>query len=271
MTTELIRRAAADLAHGGYAIALTGAGISTESGIPDFRGPSGLWTKNPEEERKAYERYEKFLSDPGGYWEDRLNAPTPLGDLGKMKPNPGHEALAELERMGIVKTVITQNIDNLHQRAGSRQVLDFHGNAFRLRCASCGRRYESPEFDLEGLRRDRRLPPLCGACGGIVKLDVVHFREPIPADVIEQSLTETEKCDVMLVCGTSAVVYPFASLPETVREQAANSRGKVIIEINAEPTPLTQRRISDYLIQGKTGQILPAIVAEIRRMESPAL
>ena len=194
-----------------------------------------------------------------------MNTPSPLGDLKKVLPNSGHEALAELERMGILKTIITQNIDNFHQRAGSRRVLDFHGNAFRLRCSSCSRRHEFTDFDLEGLKRDHRLPPLCDTCGGIIKMDVVHFQEPIPSDVIEQSQVEARQCDVMLVCGTSAVVYPFASLPMVAKEQETGSR-KVIIEINAEPTPLTKGHISDYLIQGKTGQILPAIVTAIKEV-----
>jgi len=112
----LIRRAAKDLAQSSYAVALTGAGISTESGIPDFRGPSGIWTKNPEAERKAYQSYQKFLENPREYWEERLSKPSYLGDLERAKPNRGHDALAELEKIGILKCVIAQNIDNLHRK-----------------------------------------------------------------------------------------------------------------------------------------------------------
>ena len=115
---ELIERAARDLVNSSYAIALTGAGMSTESGIPDFRGPSGVWTKNPEAERRAYETYHKFLAAPKEYWEERLGGPSLLGDLTEIAPNPGHYALAELEKVGALKTVITQNVDNLHQKAG---------------------------------------------------------------------------------------------------------------------------------------------------------
>jgi len=114
---ELIERAAKDLSNSKYAVALTGAGMSTESGIPDFRGPSGIWTKDPGAERRAYQTYDKFLANPREYWEERLGSPSLLGDLGRIKPNPGHYALAELEKMGMLKRVITQNIDNLHQRA----------------------------------------------------------------------------------------------------------------------------------------------------------
>jgi len=267
---DLIRRAAEDLAKSQYAIALTGAGISTESGIPDFRGPSGVWTKNPEAERKAYERYEQFKRDPKAYWEERLNGPTMLGDLTRMQPNPGHLALAELEKMDILKRVITQNVDNLHQKAGSGKTLDYHGNAFKMRCVSCTARYPSGEFDLEDLRRKNLLPPLCPRCGGFLKGDVVHFKEPIPSDIAEMSTAEAQKCDVMLVCGTSATVYPFSYLPRVAKSRKYGREfSAVVIEINGEPTPLTEEKISDYFIQGKTGQILPRIAEEVKKIARP--
>jgi NAD-dependent deacetylase len=260
----LIQRAAADLVQSLYAIALTGAGISTESGIPDFRGPSGVWTRDPEAERRAYEVYARFQKNPKEYWTDRLTRPSLLGDLEKMEPNRGHYALAELENIGVLKKVITQNVDNLHQRAGSKRVLDYHGNAFRLRCFSCGARFESGQFDLRGLLAANRLPPVCSQCGGVLKSDVVHFHEPIPTDMAEQSLEEAERCDVMLICGTSAVVYPFARLPQVARQRAPGQES-ILIEVNAEPTPLTERRISTYFIQGKTGDILPQIAEEVKK------
>jgi len=264
---DLIKRAAADLAGSSYAIALTGAGVSTESGIPDFRGPSGIWTKDPEAEKRAYQSYAKFQRSPKEYWEDRLTGPSLLGDLDKMAPNPGHHALAELERMGILKYVITQNIDNLHQKAGNKNVLDYHGNVSKLRCISCGARFEAKEFDPQRLWREGQLPPLCPKCGGVIKLDVVHFHEPIPTDMAQQSLEEAGKCDLMLICGTSAVVYPFAMLPRLAKQrQPGGEKETVLIEINAEPTPLTEAKVSDYLIQGKTGQILPKIVEEVGRI-----
>ncbi len=238
---QLIERAARDLVDSKYAIALSGAGISTESGIPDFRGPSGVWTKNPEAERRAYRGYERFLGDPKGWWEERLTAPSLLGDLEKAMPNPGHHALTELEQLGILKCVITQNVDALHEKAGSKNLLEYHGSFSKLRCVSCGLRFRRDEFDLEKLRRENQLPPYCPACRGVVKSDSVSFGEPIPSDVAYQSSEEAQKCDLMLICGTSAVVYPFASLPRIARQ-----RGTVtIIEVNAEPTPLTEERISD--------------------------
>lgn len=277
---DLIQRAARDLAGASYAIALTGAGISTESGVPDFRGPNGIWTKNPEAERMAYQIYGKFLSDPRVYWEERLTTPSIWDGLEKLSPNPGHYALAELEKIGVLKCLITQNIDNFHRRAGSGNVLEYHGNAFRLRCAACNARYDSGEYDLSGLRKEGKLPPLCRQCGGAIKSDIVHFQEPIPSDVAHQSMEEARKCDLMLICGTSAVVYPFAQLPGIARDKKAERERKgqsslyvvekapavTIIEINAEPTPLTHEGISDYLIQGKTGEILPKIIEEVKKV-----
>jgi NAD-dependent deacetylase len=264
---DLIQRAAEALTQSRYAIALTGAGISTESGIPDFRGPNGIWTKNPEAEKMAYESYAKFQKNPKAYWIERLTGPFILGDLEKAAPNKGHKALAELERLGRLKCVITQNIDNLHQKAGSRRVLDYHGNMSLLRCASCNARFAPNTFDLEHLKREDRLPPLCPRCRGILKSDIVHFHEPIPVDVAEQSQEEAEKCDLMVICGTSATVYPFALLPRMAK-QGYSGKKTTIIEINADPTPLTHEKISDYLIQGKTGQILPQILEEVKK-QSP--
>jgi len=272
---SLINRAASDLVESKYAIALTGAGMSTESGVPDFRGPKGLWTKQPEAERRAYQTYGKFQQNPKEYWEERLSSPSLFGDLGKVAPNPGHYALAELEKMGILKCVITQNVDNLHERAGSKRVLDYHGNAFKLRCVSCNARYDLEEYDLQKLRDEGGLPPRCKKCGGIVKDDIVHFTEPIPSDIAEESEKEALKCDLMLICGTSAVVYPFANLPLMARSHSGTLPSGLhvtgyrtavkIIELNAEPTPLTQEGISDYLIQGKTGELLPRIVEQVKK------
>ncbi|MFC2003525.1 NAD-dependent deacetylase [Chloroflexota bacterium] len=276
---QLIEKVAGDLVSSTYAIALTGAGMSTESGIPDFRGPSGIWTKDPEAERRAYRSYERFLEDPKLWWEERLASPSLLGDLEKAMPNPGHYALAELEKMGILKCVITQNVDGLHEKAEAKNILEYHGSVLKLRCTSCTSRFSRDEFDLEKSRRENQLPPHCPKCGGIVKTDGVAFGEPIPHDVAHQSLEEAWKCDLMLICGTSAVVHPFAQLPriawqrrvERERETRTGLRvvekvsAVTIIEVNAEPTPLTEERISDYIIQGKTGEILPRIVEEIER------
>jgi len=259
---KLIDRAARDLITANYAIALTGAGMSTESGIPDFRGPTGVWTKNPEEEEKAYRSYQVFLDDPKGWWRGMLAGRSLLGDLAGAQPNQGHYALTELEELNIIKCLITQNIDALHEKAGMRKILEYHGSVLKLRCHACGLRFRREDFDLERLAREDRLPPRCPECHGAIKSDTVFFGEPIPPDVAYQSLEEAYKCDLMLVCGTSAVVFPFANLPRIARER----RDVTIIELNAEPTPLTTEGISDYLIQGKTGEILPPLAARVKEL-----
>lgn len=275
---SLIKRAAGDLIKSKYAIALTGAGISTASGIPDFRGPNGVWTKNPEAERIAYQTYEIFLRDPVEYWEIRLTQPYMISGLEEAMPNPGHLALYELEQMNILKSVLTQNVDGLHVKAGSRKVFEYHGSVMKLRCLSCGARFEREEYDLEGLRKAQELPPLCGKCNSPLKADVVHFNEPIPIDVAHNSIQEAGMCDLMLICGTSAVVYPFAELPRIARQKevqwkqqaipdtsSKSDTGHVtIIEVNAERTPLSSGGISDYILEGNTAEILPEIVKAIK-------
>jgi NAD-dependent deacetylase len=254
---DLVRRAASDLIGSSYAIALTGAGISTESGLADFRGPRGIWTTNPQAEAKAYQRYETFLRDPRSYWEEMLGTVGSHSEFYKLarkaEPNPGHHALAKLEQMGIIKCTITQNVDGLHEKAGSKRVIHYHGTVERLRCIWCGSRFELDQVSLVDI------PPLC-SCGKALKYDVVHFKEPIPSDVMQEAEDEALKCDLMLICGTSGVVYPFAGLPRMLRARGEGDSRAITIEINADPTPLTHEAISDYLIQGKTGEILPAIV-----------
>jgi len=258
---ELILRAANDLASCHYAIVLTGAGMSTESGVPDYRGPQGVWTTNREAEAMAYQRYKLFLRDPRAYWQEMSGAKGTYGafyhQLRKAEPNAGHYALAELEKLGRITCVITQNIDGLHEKAASQNVIHYHGSVDKLRCASCGLRFATNEVSLE------KLPPYC-RCGGAIKYDVVHFTEPIPADIMEGAADEASRCDLMLICGTSAVVYPFATLPRELRLRRMSAAK--IIEINTQPTPLTRENVSDYLIQGKTGEILPDIVTEVKRL-----
>ncbi len=253
---DVIAQAANDLVGSRYAIVLTGAGISTESGLADFRGPQGIWTRDKQAEARAYQRYEMFLNDPRAYWEEMLSTVGTqsdfYGQMRKAEPNPGHRALARLEQMGIIKWTITQNVDGLHEKAGSRRVMHYHGTVDKLRCISCGLRFGIDEVSLE------KLPPLC-RCGRALKYDVVHFKEPIPSDIMEAAEEEASKCDLMLVCGTSAVVYPFAALPRIARRGGSGRSSVRIIEVNAEPTPLTNEGICDYLIEGKTGEILPGI------------
>lgn len=277
---DLIKRAAEDLVQSEHAIALTGAGMSTESGIPDFRGPDGIWTQDPEAERKAYEAYEIFKINPRKFWEERIDPDSAMrrmfemfGELNKVLPNPGHFALAELEKTGVLKSVLTQNVDGLHTKAGNTNVVEYHGVINKFRCIKCANRFTPDEIDLDNLSAKSNLPPLC-ECSGIIKDDGVFFGEPIPEDVRNKSEEEALKCDLMLICGTSAVVYPFADLPNLAKfgisrfgtSYSGKPRQKVtIIEVNAESTPLTGT-ISDYLIQGKTGELLPRIVEEVRKI-----
>lgn len=257
---DLIKRAAMDLINSNYAVAFTGAGISTESGIPDYRGPNGVWRKNPEAEKRAYEIYGKFLRNPKEYWEE-VQKSTIYPVLDKALPNPAHKALAELESLGILVCIITQNIDGLHQKAGSRNVLEFHGSVSKLRCIRCNSRFDKKDFI--SLIESGEVPR-CRKCDSALKLDVVHFNEPIPMDVYVKSFEEAMKCDLMLVCGTSAVVYPAAELP-----RVAKRNGAKVIEINLYETSLTLEGISDYIIKGKAGEILPRIVEEVKNLKYP--
>jgi NAD-dependent deacetylase len=272
---NLIQLAAKQLTQAKHAIALTGAGVSTESGIPDFRGPEGVWTKNPEAERRTYEIYPKFVRDPTAYWREMLTEPlTFFTDMEKAQPNPGHFALARLDQVGILKSTITQNIDGLHDKAGSKNLFEYHGSLLKMRCPVCNARYGRDRFNLEHLLKTNELPPLCTKCGNALKSDVVYFGEPIPQDVAEHSYREAQQCDVMLVCGTSAVVYPFASLPiiaagGTFEDGIPIRYGReaaTIIEINGEPTSLTREHVSSYLIAGKTGELLPMLADAVDKM-----
>jgi NAD-dependent deacetylase len=273
---EEVEDAARSLVKSKYTTALTGAGISTESGIPDFRGPSGIWTKFGEPDMLGYER---FLRDPKAWWEKRIKIlkGVPEGALKelyeraqKAKPNPGHFALAELEKLGILKSLITQNVDGLHQAAGSKNVIEIHGNLRKLRCVECGRRYNMKGREVDPALGtieidEKELPPRCPSCGGIIKTDGVLFGEPIPSDVLPRCFEEAKRCDCMIVAGTSAVVYPAASLPEIAKRKDYVGLGAVIIEVNAEETGLTYS-ISDHFLKGKTGRILPLLVEKVKEM-----
>jgi len=236
-----------------YVIALTGAGVSVESGIRPFRGPGGLWTEHGEPPMDGYRRFE---SDPKGYWEERLSPArrSMFGDgFEAARPNPGHYAFTELEEMGVLKSLVTQNIDNLHNEAGSTRVLEIHGNRHKLRCIRCGERFPASGFDLS------TLPPRCPECGGVVKDDIVMFGEPIPRDVLEACQIEAGRSDCIIVAGTSAVVYPAASLPLIVKE-----KGGTIIEVNPHESELSG--ICDISIRASSGEALPALVEEIKRL-----
>lgn len=219
---------------------LTGAGISAESGVPTFRGQEGLWQNFRPEELATPEA---FWKDPKLVWEWyewRRNA------VKEAKPNPGHYALAELENETPQFTLITQNIDGLHQMAGNRNIIEMHGNLWQVRCTKCGDLEENHDVPMA------ELPPRCPKCGEIGRPNVVWFNEIIPMEVIDGSLKAIEECDVMLIIGTSGIVEPAASMG-LVAKQA----GKCVIEINLEPTPSSP--LYDLILQGKSGEILPLL------------
>src|SRR5512139_2868792 len=240
---SLIHRAVDHLKSARRATALTGAGISIESGIPPFRGKGGLWEKfDPME----IAHIDALVRDPARVWKVLVKDLKDIMD--RAAPNDGHKGLARLEQMGILKTVITQNIDGLHQMAGNTDVIEFHGTFAWQRCMQCEKRVETRKVDASVL------PPRC-ACGGVLRPDAVFFGEMIPPAALWRSQDIASRCDVMLVVGTSAIVQPAASMPIIARQS-----GAVVIEINPEPTPLTGF-ISNYLIQGKAGEVMNGIIA----------
>jgi NAD-dependent deacetylase len=242
---DLIKQAADDLTAARHVVALTGAGISVESGIMPFRGKGGLWEKYDPME---VAHIDAFMSDPARVW--RLLVKDMKETLDTASPNDAHKGLAKLEAMGKLATVITQNIDGLHQAAGNTDVIEFHGSFARQRCLDCSQFYDTREVDIS------EIPPRC-SCGGVLRPDAVFFGEMIPQDAMWRSRQAASDCDLMLVVGTSAVVQPAALMPVYAKESGAK-----IIEINPEKTPLT-REISDYLLMGKAGEVMNGIMSEL--------
>lgn len=248
---DLIDRAAEDLANARHVVALTGAGISVESGIPPFRGKGGLWEKiDPME----YAHIDSFLHDPEKVWRVLIKGMKDVVD--QAKPNAAHLGLARLETIGILKTVITQNVDGLHQDAGNTDVIEFHGNFAWQKCMDCHRRCSTRSVDMT------HLPPTC-QCGGILRPECVFFGEPIPPQNLYRSQLAAEQCDVMLVIGTSAYVQPAANIPIISKQSGAR-----VIEINPEPTFLTNG-ISDYLIKGKAGEVTDLLIEKLEQLSPP--
>lgn len=242
---DLIKRAAKDLATAQKAVALTGAGISVESGIPPFRGKGGMWEKiDPME----YAHIDAFMKDPAKVWNVLIKGMKKT--LDQAKPNDAHKGLARLEELGILKTIITQNVDGLHQMAGNTDVIEFHGTFAWQRCLDCNKKCETSRIDMT------HIPPRC-ECGGIYRPECVFFGEMIPPQHLLRSRQVASECDIMLVVGTSAVVQPAALMPVIAKES-----GSKVIEINPEKTPLTGIT-SDYLIMGKAGEIMNGILAEL--------
>jgi NAD-dependent deacetylase len=255
-TDEQIRHAAEMLLAARYPIALTGAGMSVESGIPPFRGPGGLWTKYGEPPMNGYQI---FLADPKKGWEDRIKRQDDelFAPLKVATPNPGHYAFVELEQMGVLRFLITQNVDDLHRQAGHKALAEIHGNWKLIRCLQCGTRFQSGEISL------KVLPPPCPKCRGMLKADTVAFGEPIPADVLRECAEHAARADLVILGGTSATVYPAAGFAIEVKE-----RGGRLIEVNLYESEITQ--ICDSSLRGGSADVLPRLtraISEIRRAQ----
>jgi NAD-dependent deacetylase len=222
-----------------HVAALTGAGVSQESGIPTFRGPEGLWRNFPPEELATPQA---FARDPVLVWEWYNWR---RGLISQARPNDGHKALAVLEEAVPDFTLITQNVDGLHGQAGSRRVLEVHGSIWKVRCTACGLVGEDRRVPLP-------IPPLCAACGGLLRPGVVWFGESLDPELLDKVQQALQKVQLMLVAGTSAVVQPAASFALWAKE-----RGARLVEINPAPTPLTPH--CDFLLAGKAGEILPLL------------
>jgi NAD-dependent deacetylase len=248
---ETIERAAAQVAASKRAVALTGAGISTESGVPDFRSPTGVWSRYDPDEFS----YQRFVSSSGSrrnYWRWGMEF-YPL--LKEAQPNAAHLALAELERRQKLRCVITQNIDGLHQRAGSKEIIELHGTAMSVSCLGCGKEWPREEVH-RWMVEDGIEDPECDACGGLLKPKTISFGQAMPEAETRRAFAEAAGCDLFLAVGSSLVVFPAAALVPTACETGAG-----LILINLEPTGFDH--LADVAISGKAGEILPEIVAAL--------
>jgi NAD-dependent deacetylase len=229
-------------------VVLTGAGISTDSGVPDFRGPQGVWTKNPKAEKLSDIRY--YMSDPEVRrlsWQSRLENPA-----WNAKPNPGHHALVELERRGKLHALITQNIDELHQQAGNsaEKVIEVHGTMRQVVCMSCGERAPM-ERALARVRAGEADPP-CRSCGGILKSATISFGQALVPEVIDRAMQAAGEADVLLAVGSSLQVYPIAGAVPLAKRAGAR-----VVIVNAEPTPFDD--LADAVFNDSISGVLPAL------------
>ncbi len=250
---EKIDRVAELIAKAKNIVVFTGAGVSTESGIPDFRSPGGFWTKFDPEDFTI----DKFRSNPETrrkQWRFFLSE-----DLLKdARPNAAHLAIAELENLGKVSCVITQNIDNLHQKAGNdpEKVFELHGNMRWILCMDCGERYPLEEILQENGASEE--VPVCGRCSGILKPDVVFFGEALPEETLSKAMWHVVHCDLFLVVGSSLVVYPAASMPLYAKEA-----GSSLVIVNLSPTQAD--KMADIVIHASAGETMGRILAEVRQ------
>ncbi|HEU0016677.1 MAG TPA: NAD-dependent deacylase [Longimicrobium sp.] len=254
MTGEAMRRAAEMLARAGRVVASTGAGMSKESGIPTFRDAmEGLWAQFDPQELATEQG---FRRDPRRVWSWYAWR---RRRVGQARPHPGYDALVELERLHPSLVVITQNVDGLHSAAGSRDVIELHGNIRRVKCLDAGHPFTGRIPD-DG--SDEQDPPPCPACGSPLRPDVVWFGEMLPEAAVERAWRLAGECDVLLLVGTSGTVWPAAELPLVARR-----RGARVIEVNPTPSELTHA--ADVFLAGPAGEVLPALVEAARGLRAP--
>lgn len=233
----------------GRLVAFTGAGISTESGIPDYRGPGGVWERNAP---PTLSDFRENAETRRSYWEERRER---YQTLRETEPNAGHIALVRMQAAGPLAEVITQNIDGLHQKAGSdpARTIELHGSAHRVRCLDCGGTWEALGIQA---RLERELPPACEVCGGILRAATVLFGEAMPEAPLRRAFAAAQRCDAMLVVGSSLVVQPAARLPEV----AVASGAKLAI-VNNEPTPLDE--LATVIVRAGAGAVLEAVAEAV--------
>jgi NAD-dependent deacetylase len=248
---DIIKAIAEEFKKSKHAVAFTGAGISSESGIPTYRGEGGLWNKY---DPNKYASISHFLKDPSYYWNFFLEVRYP--QLQEVKPNNAHLALSDLELIGKMETVITQNIDGLHQEAGSSTVIELHGTTRIIYCMDCGREYAMEEI-YPKLRKE--LPPKCEECVGMLRPAVVFFGEMLDPDVLNLAYQAAGKSDLLISIGSSLVVYPAADIPIQAKQS-----GAALIIINRDPTPMDH--LADYVINEKAGEVLPEIVDTLKSL-----
>jgi NAD-dependent deacetylase len=234
------------LSNAKHVAVLTGAGISAESGVPTFRGENGIWKKFRPEELATFDA---FMANPALVWEWYNHRRQIIREV---KPNPGHYAIAEMAGLFKTFTLITQNVDGLHRRAGSEKVMEIHGNINRNRCLECGKTDSTEDF--------AENPPKCH-CGGNLRPDVVWFGEMLPEKELAESFAAARKSQIFFSVGTSGAVHPAASLPSIAKHS-----GAIVIEINLEPSEISY--ICDITYQGKSGEILPQIVNKIKELKA---
>ncbi len=254
---DLIRKGAELVRNAKQILVFTGAGLSTESGIPDFRSPGGIWERYDPED--FY--YQKIVSDERArenYW--RMS--TEFYDtMKKAVPNNAYKAIREMEEMGKILSVVTQNIDSLHQRAGTdpAKVIEIHGTAFSVSCLSCGKRYDREAIHLRILAGEKA--PSCDDCKGVLKPETVSFGQAMPEDKMAEAFRCARHCDLCLVLGSSLVVYPAASIPAE-----AVAGGARLMIVNRDKTPLDQE--ADVVIRGSLGEVLTKLMEQVRRFNS---